>query len=260
MRSELDRHPTHRSASADCATGLLVEEIQMAARRFLTGRIGAEVPHRVRVDPDAGIDAALAELLTIVLHNDPIRLEGPSRPSWLVRRADGLRRRGVTLYGVEVFQRALRVGGRTQSQPGVALRLRREAGDVHLGLVIGLSADVAGASEETRLEAAMTTAVEVAVFASELADTSVYGAARFGLAVQRFEGPATRLSPGTRVTATDAPLAAGLRAGVELLRTTDMRFDLFVDALLPVLPARDLEAGVVDAWVPMLAVGAGAPI
>ena len=48
----------------------------------------------------------------------------------------------------------------------------------------------------------------------------------------------------------------GTRLGLEVLRTTDMRANLFVAAQLPVMPSSD-ELGVIDAWVPSVSVGTG---
>lgn len=51
-------------------------------------------------------------------------------------------------------------------------------------------------------------------------------------------------------------LSLGVRAGVEVLRTTDMRADLFAAAYLPVMPSTD-GLGVIDGSVPALPFGVG---
>ncbi len=48
-----------------------------------------------------------------------------------------------------------------------------------------------------------------------------------------------------------------LRGGIEVMRTTDARLDVFAQGTIPVFFTRDTDAGVMDAWVPSLTVGAG---
>jgi hypothetical protein len=258
VKSEVARHPTHVVAEGDCRTRLEVELIEVKEGRFLTGRIGSQVPHRVRIEGKEGLVPALDELLRVVLHNDPITLEGPRRQSWLSGSVDQLRRKGQNLYGVEVFEWAAVLDGNVRQMPGVALRLRREIGAWHVGLRL------AGAlwpepMRQGELEPALHIAAhaEVATFGSALADVSAYASALVGVEYQRFRGPAPLLGDGAYGSAAGTGLSFGLRGGVEVLRTTDMRFDLFVQALFPVFRTKDDDGGVMRQWVPSAMAGGG---
>jgi hypothetical protein len=258
VKSEVGRHPTHVVADKDCRAHLEVELIEVKEGRFLTGRIGSQVPHRVRIDGKDGLMAALDELLRVVLHNDPVTLEGPRRQSWLSGSVDQLRRKGQNLYGAEVFEWIALVGGNPCQMPGFALRLRREAGSWHVGLRLS-GAIWPSQMRQSEIDPAMHVAAhaEVAKFASALSDVSAYASALVGVEHQRFRGPAPLLGDGAYGTAHATGLSLGLRGGVELLRTTDVRFDVFVQALFPVFVTKDDDGGVMRQWVPSAMVGGG---
>jgi hypothetical protein len=258
VKSEVARHPTHVVVDRDCRTRLEVEIIEVKEGRFLTGRIGSQVPHRVRIEGKDGLTAALEELLRVVLHNDPITLEGPRRQSWLSGSVDQLRRKGQNLYGAEMFEWIAVAQGNVHQMPGFALRLRREFGSWQVGLRLG-GAIWPGPMHRSELDPALHVAAhaEVAKFASALADASAYASALVGVEYQRFRGPAPLLGDGAYGTASAVGLSLGLRGGVELLRTTDARFDLFVQVLFPVFVTKDDDGGVMRQWVPSAQVGGG---
>src|SRR5688500_13291762 len=79
--SELDRHPTHRAADDGCVSFLRVELSQVGDARYVTGRVNTQVPHREPASDD--LAEAIAQMLRIVLHSDPMRLEDPARVDWL---------------------------------------------------------------------------------------------------------------------------------------------------------------------------------
>jgi hypothetical protein len=78
IKSEIDRHPTHRAVSSDCESTLTVEVIDLGAGggKWLTGRLNTQVPYRERVGAE-GLAPAVERLLTVLLHNDPLILRGP---------------------------------------------------------------------------------------------------------------------------------------------------------------------------------------
>ena len=161
-------------------------------------------------------------------------------------------------YGLEVFQLTGSLGGRVFTLPGLALRLRREIDSFHLGLRISGAHILSDTSrDELTFRSRITTVAEAAWFAAPLANVSWYVGAHAGLEIQRFEGPATFLDPGTTATESTEVVTLGVRGGVELFRSTDMRADLHAELDLPTWPAKDRDAGVVDEWVPTLSIGVG---
>lgn len=263
VRSELDRHSSHRSvdpAREACATHLRIEIIDVREGRFLTARMSESVPHRERIEGNdaRALEAALERALVIVLHNDPRRLVGPERDHWLARQGTALRRRGQTLLGAELAQTTAYVDGRFDFLPGVALVARREVDDWHLGVRLSAAWDPgAGVADHARLTLTAGGAVEVEHFFDGLADTSLFAGGGVGLDVQRFTGPARYLEPGDTGAATEVVVALAGRIGIELFRTADARVRLFGQVALPVMPSSDDDAGVVDAWVPTATLGAG---
>jgi hypothetical protein len=258
VRSEVARHPTHVVVDEACRTTLEVEIIEIAEGRFLTGRTGSQVPYRVRIEGKDGLLPALEELLRVVLHNDPISLEGPKQESFLAASVNQLRRRGQNLYGVEAFEWIAPVGGRLQQLPGAALRIRREVNDFYVGVRMGAAFRLEGTHRlELRPTAEIAVHAEVGLFASAIADSSFYASALVGIEHQRYAGPAPLFGEGSTGDALQTGLSLGLRGGVELLRTTDARFDLFLQLFAPVFVTHDIDGGVIHAWVPSAMIGGG---
>jgi hypothetical protein len=255
VKSEVARHPTHVVVDEDCRTTLEVELIEVHEGRYVTGRIGSQVPHRVRVTTD--LLPALQELLTVVLHNDPLTLEGPRNESRLSATLDQLRRKGNNLYGMEVFEWLAVANGHLLQMPGVAVRVRREFGALQIG------GRIAGAWAIDRSAATLHPVgyfaghAELAAFSSARADTAVYASGLIGVEHQRFEGPAPSLGPNVVDGAHATLLSLGLRVGVELMRTTDARLDVFAQPTFPIWKTHDIDGEVIDAWVPSLTLGAG---
>jgi hypothetical protein len=261
VKSELDRHPTHRAAVDDCQAQLTVEIIDVGAQgaqneRWLNGRINTQVPYRERIGPD-GLGPAVQRLLTVVLANDPLILQGPEANTWLNRQKRALERRSAMHFGGEFYELGSRVGGSFDALPGVALTLRREVSALHVGARVGGAFNPGSEPARLHLHMQFDAQIEGALYASPNENTSLFASALVGLVHYRFAGPATLDGPGATGTATSSGLTLGARAGVETMRTADVRLLLFVQAMLPAFKSGDPDHGVVDQWVPSAAIGAG---
>ena len=254
--SELSRHRTHQAAEQGCLSHLRVEVFFVGDQRYLTARMSGEVPYRVRVEGEGigPLESALSEALTVVLHNDPVRLRGPQRDAGLVGWLGTMRRRGVTVWGVQLHEMAVYAQGKACFVPAVGLMLAREAGSWQVGLGAGVGADLQGERSTVRLTSLLRVEAQLAYFFSEQASTSFYTMGMAGLLNQRFEGPvdATR-----RDDQSVAGAALGLRAGVELLRETDTRMHLFVEGVAPLYGSTDEDVGLVEGWTPVVGGGVG---
>jgi hypothetical protein len=257
VRSEVDRHPTHRAATGDCESTLTVEVIDLGpGGKWITGRLGTQVPYRERVGGD-GLVPAVERLLTVVLHNDPLILRGPESQSWLVRQERALAVHSSTHYGLEAYELATSLGGALATLPGVALSLRREVDQVAIGVRLAGAFDPGGASARLHLTAQFDAQIEATFYLRPVASVSLFASALMGLDYQRFEGPALLDGAGAGGVATGSGLAVTARLGLEALRTSDVRLLAFVDLELPTFTSRDPDHGVVDQWVPVASLGAG---
>ncbi|MCB9547219.1 MAG: hypothetical protein H6706_15415 [Myxococcales bacterium] len=254
VMTELDRHPTHRAAEADCSSFLRVEVLVLAGSQYLTGRINTQVPHREVVE-DGDIARAVERMLRVVLHNDPVRLRGPRDEGWL-RAGIAALRGGRMVYGIEAFQLMAPLDGGLESMPGLAVMVRREVASWHLAARLSYAGRTAGAGPDLHLVGDLGLQLHLAWFLSPEADTAFYLGGVAGLDHQRFEGPSA-IAPDERHSASATAFALGLRLGVELFRTTTGRLDLYAQAMAPTGASTDEEEGVVDAWVPSVSLGAG---
>lgn len=255
VRSELERHPSHRAAAAPCGTELSVERIELDGAVYLTGRIVGQVPHRVLVEGKR-VDRALAELLRVVLGNDPLVLRDPRKSDWFGRAMHGLRHRAHSLYGLEVGQRLAVLDGRAFGLPELSVHYRRELDSwqagVRLDVAVHLDADVR-ALHPTAFASLLP---EVAWFSSAQSSSAYFLSFGLGLTHQRFQGR----EPGTSRTGRESAtgLMAALRTGVELLRASNTRINVHVDVTLPAFRADDQQRHIVDNWVPTFGGGVGA--
>lgn len=257
VKAEIDRHPTHRAASDDCQGYLTVEIIDLGqGERWVTGRINTQVPHREKVEAD-GIGPAVQRLLTVVLANDPLILKGPEANTWLSRQGRALERRSAMHYGAELYELTARMGSSFDFLPGAAFTLRREVSALHIGARLGGAFNPAGTADRLRLHIQFDAQIEGALYASPEENTSLFASGLVGLVHQRFAGPALLDGPGATGTASSSGLTVGVRAGVETMRTSDVRLVAFLQVMLPVFKSSDPDHGVVDNWVPSAAIGAG---
>ena len=130
------------------------------SRRFLTGRINAQVPHRQAIGPQ-GVEPALVELLTVVLHNDPLLLRGPDSNGWLAQQSKALLR-GKNYFGVEAFELFAPVASELRMMPGLALTARREGRAWFLGLRLGSAFALSGPDDRAELSLWVTAHAEAA--------------------------------------------------------------------------------------------------
>jgi hypothetical protein len=257
VKSELDRHATHRAVDQDCQGYLTVELLDLGSgERWVTGRINTQVPFREKVGAD-GIGPAVQRLLAVVLNNDPLILQGPESNTWLRRQGRALERRSVMHVGAEVYELAARIGGSFDALPGVAITARREVSALHVGARIAGAFNPEGRAEQLHIQAQVDAQVEAALYLSPAENTSLFASALLGLSHIRVEGPATFDGPGATATTSTSGLSFGLRAGVETLRTADVHILMFLQATLPAFVNDDPDHGVVDQWVPSAGIGAG---
>jgi hypothetical protein len=257
VKSELDRHPTHRAAAADCQAFLTVELIDLGAQeKWVTGRINTQVPYREKIEGD-GVGPAVQRLLTVVLNNDPLILKGPEANTWLRRQGRALERRSVMHFGGEIYELASRLGSSFNTLPGAAIIVRREVSALHVGARLGGAFNPDREPNRLLLRAQFDAQVEGAFYASPSENTSLFASALVGLVHYRFEGPAPFDGAGATGTATSSGLSLGVRGGVETLRTADVRVLAFLQIMVPAFISKDADHGVVDNWVPSAAIGAG---
>lgn len=259
VTSEVDRHNTHHSVDEGCTTHLVVEVFRVGGERYLTARIGAEVPYRVRVAGTGTreLEQAVEEALTVVLHNDPVRLRGPETGDGLSVWLGTMRRRGLTVWGVQLAEMGVYANGALLFVPGLGLTLGREAGAWQIAIGATVGADMQGPRSEVRLSTLARVEAQLTYYLSEETSSSWYVTGSFGLLHQRFEGPLDAEAGGRRDEQSAAGAAIGLRTGVELLRETDARMQLYVEGLGPLYATTNEDVPLVTGWVPAMGGGVG---
>jgi hypothetical protein len=258
IKSEIDRHPTHRAASSDCESTLTVEVIDLgpSGGKWITGRLNTQVPYRERVGAD-GLAPAVERLLTVLLHNDPLVLRGPESQGWLVRQERALALHSTTHYGLEAYELAAPVGGTLATLPGVALSLRREIDQVAIGVRLAGAFSPGAEAATLHLAVQFDAQVTATFYFRPVESLSLFASALVGLDYQRFQGPALLDGAGAVGVATGSGLAVTARVGVEALRTSDVRLLCFLDLELPTFVSHDPDHGVIDQWVPAASLGLG---
>ncbi|MEZ4266836.1 MAG: hypothetical protein R3F39_10695 [Myxococcota bacterium] len=260
VASEIRRHPTHEPVEADCQATLTLEAFRVDGQLVLTAWFEGQVPFRQEVAEGAELRPAVAELLVRVLGTEPMALANDT--DRLLARLSDQRLplgRGPMRFGVEAFQtvqRRARAGDGSSVLPGVALRVGRELRQILVGVRVAASfmplRPVPG--DPPRPAAIVIIEPEFSWFASAHAPTTVYAGASLGLTVQHHVGYTEELG---RERMTTVGAALGVRAGLELLRTSKLRVDIFTQATVPLHKTRSAETPLVDAWLPSVHMGAG---
>jgi hypothetical protein len=260
VQSEVDRHPSHRAVAEGCSVHLRVELIQIESDRFLTGRLGGEVPERVHIEGSGAraLEAALDQLLRIVLGNDPVALKAPGGQSWFSERVFSLKERGRNTLDLGLLESASPVAGTVTFYPGVILGFSREIDSWQVGLEAGWIQSFRAHAGKTDLDTVIRLHAAITLFTSVESNTSGFLGASLGLAHERFSGPrAPDLGGGDGEYNVTGP-ALGLRGGVEFFRTTTTRAFLVAEAVIPIFWADDQQAEVIKGWVPGFSLGTGA--
>jgi hypothetical protein len=232
----------------DCESELRVELIRVGKRSYLNAQLGEQVPHRVEVE-HADYAAALEELLTIVLHNDPHRLRGPSDAGVVGESFGKLRQDGHNVYAVELLETLGLARGARNFVPAIAFHLRREIGVVQFGARLSAGGLLAGTSQEEALRGYGALHLTGALFTSPRASSSAYAGLLLGVQHAWFE---------TQVdSSTDAAtgLDFGVRGGVEWLRQTSLRAELFCELRTTVFMADPEDLEHIPRVLPLLALG-----
>jgi hypothetical protein len=258
VTSEVDRHATHRSATGNCSTHLRVELLEVQNARFLTGRVGGEVPQRVPVEGKDGraLERAVTELLRIVLGNDPVVLHAPGEQSFFGARVLELKELGKNTFDVSAVETVNLVSGRAAFLPGVQLGFTREVSSWQIGIEGMFAQRLDGHAGRLDLESMGRLHISGSLYFSRDADVSGFAGVALGVAYQRFRGPRGEgLGKGDGEYSAVGP-GIGLRGGVEFFRSTVTRGALFVEAFLPMFVADDADTEIVRSWVPGLTLGA----
>ena len=255
---EVNRHTSHQVATVDCDAHLRVELIELQTdgrlERFVTAQLDAEVPHREAVGPD-GVANAVERALVVVLHNDPRTLEGPGPTDPLGRAMWTFERRGRNHFGLELAEVGVSVGGVLNTVPAAGLFARREVNAVHVGARIAAAGCLADCGNELHLSRWAQAMIEASLFSSTQANTAAFGSVQLGFEVQRFYGPRRYDDDGSSGGATELGPSVALRGGVETMRISNARLQLFAQVGLPLFSSFDRDHGIVRQWTPSLAIG-----
>jgi hypothetical protein len=267
VTSEVDRHPSHRAKSEPCDdaakypegyTHLRVELIEVQGDRFLTGRVGGEVPQRVPVEGKDGraLASAVGELLRIVLGNDPVVLHTPGEQSFFGARVLELKNLGRNTIDFAVLETASLVTERATFLPGLRIGFTREVSAWQVGIEVTFAQRVTSHPGTLDLDSLARLELAGTLFFSKDADVAAFGGATLGLAYQRYRGPrAADFGGGDGEYSAVGP-SLGLRTGVEIFRSTATRATFFVEGYLPLFVANDQETEIVDTWAPGISLGA----
>jgi hypothetical protein len=258
VTSEVDRHPSHRAQGEPCDTHLHVEVIDVQGDRFLTGRVGGEVPQRVPVEGKDGraLASAVGELLRVVLGNDPVVLHTPGEQSFFGARVLELKDLGRNTIDFAVLETASLVADRATFLPGLRFGFTREVSMWQIGIEATFAQRLTSHPGTLDLDGLARLDLAGTLFFSKDADVAGFGGVTLGLAYQRYRGPRAADFGGGDGDYSAVGPSLGLRTGLEIFRSTSTRATLFVEGYLPMFVAKDEETEIVDTWTPGISLGA----
>lgn len=247
VRAEVDAHPTHIAAEVGCEQHMRVESFELEGSRYLTGRLDALVPERLEVE-EGELDAAVVELVSVLLHNDPLRLDRPGSDAGLAGALKRLRR-GPDAWGVQLDERFGLLGGELVALPGIAVHLRRELLRWSVGVVFGLNGRLTPPPPTLHLRMVAHVAFAANWATNRDADAAGIFGFRVGLMHIWAQGPRQDLPESSDAAFGTGPFV-GVVSGLELFRTTTTRLGLTVAIDLPLFLLRDDADAVTRTWLP----------
>jgi len=259
--NELAHFRSHRVVSDGCRSQLVVEIFKGGTVRYLTARIGEEVPARYTVDKDAELPEKLTIALKQVLKTDPTYLaEDVTELVGSQRVAHSVLKRGHTLFRVELQEVVARTGAGAAFAPSFAAGLTRGADHWQVFSRIYFGGQPGAPSSDTpalKLHAGADGDLTYEV--SRLSSVSPYVSLGAGLQLLRLEGRIP--SPVGKGTSLDSVTRWGFatmaRVGIRALRVNDFDVDVYVAGYVPLFKTSDPDVEVVNAWTPQAVLGVG---
>jgi hypothetical protein len=258
VRDEVSRHPSHKAVETGCATSLRVELFEVSGVRYLTARIGNEVPARYAVKDPADLGEALSKALTLVLGSDPVYLsEDISRMSAAQRAARSVLVRGHNTWRIEIYEVTARSPLGAAFAPGGAMSVSRGAD--HFGVFSRIYFGGVPGEEVRRPALCLHAGGDVgAVYEFDAVSSwSLYASAGAGVQLVRFEGRPDEPGTGDVDTVTDFGFAGFVRAGARFLRIYEFDCDIFVAGYFPMFLTADADSLLPAAWTPSMIAGIG---
>ncbi|MBI5529255.1 MAG: hypothetical protein HY897_23265 [Deltaproteobacteria bacterium] len=258
VRDEVARHASHKAVEAGCATRLSVELFEVSGVRYLTARVGNEVPARYAVKDPADLGEALSKALTLVLGSDPVFLsEDVSRMSAAQRAARSVLVRGHNTWRIELYEVTARSPLGAAFAPGGAFSVTRGAD--HFGVFSriyfgGLPGDEV---REPALRLHAGGDVGAVYEFDAISSWSFYASAGAGVQLVRFEGRVDAPGISDVDTVTDFGFAGFVRVGARFLRIYEFDCDLFAAGYLPMFLTADTDSLLPSAWTSSLIAGIG---
>ncbi len=261
LESELRHHPTHQVVRRGCSAKLQVEYIQLDRSGYLTGRLRGGVPHRIKVRRVGDIAAGLKKMVTFLLKHEPVYLVENLAASGLLRvPGQTALKHGHNFFGVELHQLLIWARGDLSPLAGVALRFRRATNRWFLGaraefafrpapLPMTLSGNV------FRMYGAAQIEVGINLLPDRVFTPYVSGLA--GVAWYRVAGPVDHQGQTANDELTSALFAVSVRLGLELLRHSKTRLDIFAMVNVPLHKTKNVDSLVIDAYTPSVQLGCG---
>jgi hypothetical protein len=252
VQNELAHHPTHALVQEGCESKLLVELFSVAGVRYLTARVGQEVPVRFAIKSPRDLEDKLSDAIAQVLQHDPVYLtEDITRLNAVARTAASVVRHGVNVYRLEIFEVAGQGGRNAVTASGGAFAVVRGAEHAHVFARLEGAGSPRGIKDgDVVLRLLVGGDVGFAWEASPRENVSFYIGPGLGLHFLQFDGQGAPPIGSMLVSVL-------VRSGVRFLRFTNYDVDVFVQGHLPIGKTSDPDSMLVDAWTPYAQLGVG---
>jgi hypothetical protein len=262
VRSEVDRHPSHRVAESDCRSHLRVELFEAAGTRFLTAQIDREIPARFIIKDPIDLAPRVEDALRITLHNDPSYLiEDLEHLNALQRFGQAILVHGRTRFRLELFDAVSRSGTGPVTVPGLALGVTRGSGNLQvLGRLYGggVPGETAGTDQALQAMAGVDGGITVELFPNK-ANWSPYVSGCGGVQFVRYAGH-EHAGDASLTYVNDVGATLSARVGVRFFRGYDFDLDIFTQGYVPLFVTKDVDSGFFGGaglYTPSVQVGLG---
>ncbi len=252
---ELGHFPSHKAVERDCQSSLRIELYGVAGGRYLTARIGSEVPVRYAIKTAAELPERLGDALRQVLGHDPSYLaEDPNRYNAVQRAALNLLKRGHTRYHLAALEVVSATGANAAFAGGGAFEVSRGIDAFSVLVRLWGAGSVAGATAEQRAVRFLAGGdLGLLYEPSVRSNTTFYIGPGLGIMTMDVEGWQGQAA----ASALKVDAAFSGRIGVRFLRQHNFDFDVFAIGYLPLTNAQDVDSPLPKSYTPFLQLGLG---
>ena len=260
VASEIKRHPTHELVDKECETSMNADFFKFENSYQLTLQMKGTVPLRYSLASISELDHNLSKGVSLLLQNEPVHLRKHIATYAKTQRAyHNLRKNGITMKSIEIFQNNISLDQKVISSPGLSLGVSKGDDYWHIFsrfYITGLANKAVTREPSLKMSAGVEAGLLYEFFLKDMWSPWVSGA--FGIQNLQFEQKSEDFSRLSTMSKSGATI--GFYTGIKLFRWNTFNYDIYAGIILPLFSTEEVDSDIFDVgegfYTPSLQFGA----